>query len=210
MLVPKAPVTGRCKGKGEPMAVLQRTGLRNIALAGGIVLALSGAGAAVVWAEAGQSAPSQTSPSPSPPAPAPTDKKVPGEGRGQAKNRGMALHSETVVKKADGGFETRLAQQGAVEAVSASSITVKSEDGFSQAYAITADTRITRLAATAADLKAGDQVRIAGFKDASGATARQIVAGSPGDQGPGRGRGHGMGKHLGQGHWKDKAPGQAP
>ncbi len=191
------------------MAVPQRTGLRNIALAGGIVLALSGAGAAVVWADAGQSAPSQTSTSPSTPAPATTD-KAPGEGRGQAKNRGMALHSETVVKKADGGFETRLAQQGAIEAVSGSSITVKSEDGFSQAYAITADTRITRLAATAADLKAGDRVRIAGVKDGSGATARQIVAGTPGGQGPGRGLGHGKGKHLGDGHWKDKAPGQAP
>ncbi len=147
----------------------------------------------------------------------------------------MPLHGESVVKKGDGGFETRLTQQGVIEAVSSTSITVKSEDGFSQTYAINAGTKITKLpppaadgtiprdsagkrlkpaAATAADLRTGEQVRITGVKDGSGITAGHIVAGAPGVQGPGngvgRGLGNGWGKHLGNGHWKDKAAGRAP
>jgi hypothetical protein len=147
----------------------------------------------------------------------------------------MPLHGESVVKKGDGGFETRLTQQGVIEAVSSTSITVKSEDGFSQTYAINAGTKITKLpapatdgtiprdskgkrlkpaAATAADLRAGEQVRIKGVKDGSGSTAGRIAAGAPDVLGPGngmgRGLGNGAGKHPGNGHWKDKAAGRAP
>lgn len=218
------------------MAVPPRTGWRSVVLAGGIVVALSGAGAAAVWAGTAQSATplsSPTTPAAQPPGGSPA------EGQAREKNRAVPLHGENVVKKGDGGFETRLTQQGAVEAVSSVSITVRSEDGFSQTYAINAGTKITKLpppaadgtiprdsagkrlkptAATAADLRTGDQVRIKGVKDGSGVTAGHIVAGAPDVLGPGngvgRGLGHGLGngvgKHPGNGHWKDKAAGRAP
>ena len=214
------------------MAVPQRTGWRSGVVAGGIVVALSGAGAAAVWAGTAQSVTPITSPTTSAAQP---PGNPPAEGQARKKDRAMPLHGEGVVKKGDGGFETRLTQQGAIEAVSSASITVKSEDGFSQTYAINAGTKITKLpppaadgtiprdaagkrlkptAATAADLRTGEQVRITGVKDGSGITAGHIVAGAPGVQGPGngagRGLGNGWGKHLGNGHWKDKAAGRAP
>jgi hypothetical protein len=219
------------------MAVPQRTGWRNVVVAGGIVVALSGAGAAAVWAGTAPSAVPLAGPTTSaapPPGNSPPG-SPPVEGQAQKKNRAVPLHGESVVKKDDGGFETRLTQQGAIEAVSSASITVRSEDGFSQTYALNAGTKITKLpppaadgtiprdsagkrlkptAATAADLTTGDQVRIKGVKDGSGITAGHIVAGAPGLPGPGngvgRGLGNGLGKHPGNGHWKDKAAGQAP
>ena len=214
------------------MAVPQRTGWRSVVLAGGIVVALSGAGAAAVWAGTAQSATPLTSPTTSAAQPPGT---APAAGQAHKKNRAVPLHGESVVKKVDGGFETRLTQQGTIEAVGTASITVKSEDGFSQTYGINAGTKITKLpppaadgtiprdaagkrlkpaAATAADLRAGEQVRISGVKDGSGITAGKIVAGAPGVQGPGnglgRGLGHGLGKKLGNGHWKDNVAGRAP
>ena len=197
MLVPKVSVTGRAQGEGEPMKVPQRTGWRSVVLAGGIVVALSGAGAAAVWAGTAQSVTPLASPTTSA---APPPGHSPAEGQAQKKDRAVPLHGENVVKKGDGGFETRLTQQGVIEAVSGASITVKSEDGFSQAYAINAGTKITKLpppaadgtiprdsagkrlkptAATAADLRTGEQVRITGVKDGSGITAGTIVAGAP-------------------------------
>ena len=214
------------------MAVPLRTGWRSFVLAGGIVVALSGAGAAAVWAGTARSATPLATPTTSA---AQSPGTSPAEGQGQKKSRALPLHGEHVVRKGDGGFETRLTQQGAIEAVSSVSITVRSEDGFSQTYAINAGTEITKLPppaadgtsprdsadkrlkptdATAADLRTGEQVRIKGVKDGSGITAGHIAAGAPGLQGPGngvgKGLGYGAGKHPGNGHWKDKTAGQAP
>ncbi|MDI3212066.1 hypothetical protein [Arthrobacter sp. AL12] len=216
------------------MAVPLRTGWRSVVLAGGFVVALSGAGAAAVWAGTEQSATPLATPTTSAAQPPGTS---PAEGRAPQKNRDLPLHGENVVKKSDGGFETRLTQQGAIEAVSSVSITVRSEDGFSQTYVLNAGTEITKLPppaadgtvprgnadkrlkptdAAAADLKTGEQVRIKGVKDESGITAGHIIAGAPGlpgkgpGNGVGKGLGKGLGKHLGNGHWKDKAVGQAP
>jgi hypothetical protein len=222
------------------MAVPQRTGLRNVVLAGSIVLALTGAGAAAVWAGTAPSGVPLTVPTTSvtplagPTTPSTPPAEVP-PGQAQKKNRAVPLHGESVVKSGDGVFETRLAQQGAIEAVSTSSITVKSEDGFSQVYAINAESKITKLpppaadgtlprdsagkklkpsAATAAELRAGEQVRITGVKDGSSITAGRIVAGVQGAQGPGKGwglgLGKGLGKQLGNGHWKDKSAAPNP
>jgi hypothetical protein len=120
-----------------------------------------------------------------------------------------------VVKKADGTFETVLVQQGTVDAVSETSVTVKSEDGFTQTYAVNGDTRIIKVPAPAADgtaakgddgkrlkpseatikdIATGDSVRVAGVKNGSDVTARRIV------EGAGPGPGLGLGKGLGKGH----------
>ena len=221
------------------MAIPQRTGPRNVVLAGSIVLTLTGAGVAAVWAGTAQSATplavpttlavptaSATQPPGNPPAEGQIKKK---------KDRAVPLHGESVVKKGDGGFETRLTQQGAIAAVTGSSITVHSEDGFSQVYAINAGTKIAKLpppaadgtiprdsagkrlkpsAATAAELRAGDHVRVTGVRDGSGITAGRILVGTPDARGPGNGMGNGwgngLGKQPGNGHRKDKAAGPNP
>ena len=175
---------------------------RKVLLAGGIAVALTGGGAAAVWAGTQPSpSPSSASASPGPSASAKTD---PTEGRGQP------IHGEHVVKQQDGSYRTVVTQAGTIDAVSASEVTVKSEDGFSQRYAINAETRIAKVSAgtsepgngkgrpslasaTAADLKAGDAVRISGTKDGGSVTATRIVSGDlpVGIKGHGHQRGHG-------------------
>ncbi len=46
------------------------------------------------------------------------------------------LHGEFVVPASSGGYTTMLTQTGTVTAISATSITVRSEDGYTQTYAI--------------------------------------------------------------------------
>jgi hypothetical protein len=111
-----------------------------------------------------------------------------------------------VVKDANGSFRTVVTQSGTIESVSGSEVTIRSEDGFTQRYAVNGDTKIVKAApemqgrgrgkparpsATAAELKVGDTVHASGTKDGYTVTARRIVlAGLPAMSG-GHQRGHG-------------------
>ncbi|ASN19554.1 hypothetical protein [Arthrobacter sp. YN] len=177
-------------------------GLRKALLAGGIAVALTGGGAAAVWAGT-QASPSPSSASASP-GPSVSAKAKSTEGRGQA------IHGEHVVKQQDGTYRTVVTQTGTIEAASVSEVTVRSDDGFTQRYAITADTRISTVppdlpghrngrgkpslpVATAADLKSGDTVRISGTREGDTVAASRVVAGQlPAGLKGGHGhRGHG-------------------
>jgi hypothetical protein len=48
----------------------------------------------------------------------------------------MPLHGEFVVPDGSGGYATELTQMGTVTAISPTSVTVRSEDGFSQTYVL--------------------------------------------------------------------------
>lgn len=183
------------------MATLKPSFRRGL-LAGAIALALTGGGAAAVWAG------TQPSPSPSSPSASPSP-----SGSGAAKStegRGQAIHGEHVVKQQDGSYRTVLTQTGTIESVSGSEVTVKSEDGFTQRYAITAETRIAKVpenvselrngkgrpslpSATAADLEAGDTVKVSSTKNGETVTATKVVSGElpAGVKGHGHKRGHG-------------------
>ncbi len=52
-----------------------------------------------------------------------------------------ALHGEFVVPDGHGGYNTELTQTGKLTDISDTSVTARSEDGFSQTYVITTDTR---------------------------------------------------------------------
>ncbi|MBB4904652.1 hypothetical protein [Actinophytocola algeriensis] len=52
------------------------------------------------------------------------------------------LHGEVVLSKEGGGTQTVLVQKGAVTAVSATEVTVKSTDGFTTAYSVNDDTKV--------------------------------------------------------------------
>ena len=184
---------------------------RKAVLAGVVALGLTGTGAAFVWAAS----------DPAPPSPSQSQSErgksddAPGQKKPDKPQRPQHLHSEGVVKKADGTFQTILEQRGTVEAVSDTSITVKSEDGYSQAYAVNADTKVTKAPAvepddsqgtddggkrlkpaegTIADIATGDAVRVSGVKDGDQATADRIAEGAGDGPGFGMGRGHGHGK----------------
>jgi hypothetical protein len=57
-------------------------------------------------------------------------------GSGPAAAGATSLHGEFVVPDGSGGYSTVLTQTGAVTAISPTSITVRSEDGYSQTYVI--------------------------------------------------------------------------
>ena len=57
-------------------------------------------------------------------------------GPGPAAVGSTSLHGEFVVPDGAGGYTTELTQTGTVTAISPTSITVRSEDGFSQTYVI--------------------------------------------------------------------------
>jgi hypothetical protein len=202
------------------MSVREPTRLRKAMLAGVVALALTGTGTAIAW-----SAADSPSPTPSPSASGKSGEPTPGKSgkadkdKADKSQRPQQLHSESVVKKADGTFETQLTQQGTVDSVSPTSVTVKSEDGFTRSYAVNAETKITEIparaadgspakgddgkrlkptAGTIADIAAGDAVRISGVKDGDQATAARIIEGAADGPGLGLGRGHGYGH--GKGH----------
>jgi hypothetical protein len=66
--------------------------------------------------------------------------------------------------------------RGEVTAVSATSITLKAEDGFTATYAITADTKVRgKGAGKIADVKVGDRGGAVGTKSGTTLTARAIL-----------------------------------
>lgn len=91
-----------------------------------------------------------------------------------------AEHGEFTARvgKQDGVFDM---QRGLVTQVSATSITVKSPDGFTATYAIDPASKIRedKKAATIGDVKTGDRVQLIATKSGSTATVKRI-----GDHGP--------------------------
>jgi hypothetical protein len=87
------------------------------------------------------------------------------------------LHGEFVVPNGAGGYTTELTQVGTVTATSATSITVRSEDGYSQTYVIpnTAGSAETPFAAD-------DQVVVRATRNGQTATVTNI--GNPPQGGP--------------------------
>ena len=204
------------------MSARKPLGFRKAALGGAVALALTGTGVVVAWA-------ANEPPPPAPPSSSPPGKsgnapgqnkvadqsKAPGQDKPDKAPRPQHLHSESVVKKADGTLETEVSQRGTVESVSDTSITVRSEDGHTQAYAVNAETKVAQMppapadgaaakddggkrlkpsAGTIADIATGDVVRISGAKNGGTVTAQRIIEGAGGGPGLGLGRGQGHGR----------------
>ena len=96
---------------------------------------------------------------------------------GKLAGRG-ALHGEFVLKDADGGFRTVVMQRGKATKVSADEITVRSEDGFTTTYAVTADTLVNSTRGGIDDIDTGEDVNVVATKNGSKATALRVGDGS--------------------------------
>jgi len=96
--------------------------------------------------------------------------------------RGVSVHSESVVKNADGTFTTHVDVNGTATAVSASSISVKAADGFTATFVINSATNVRTSATGTAvtDIKVGDAVHVDGAKSGTTLTAEKVHAGMPG------------------------------
>jgi hypothetical protein len=89
--------------------------------------------------------------------------------------RAGVLHGTVVRPKPGGGTVTVEIQNGAVTAVSQSSITLKSEDGFTRTYGVTSSTIVAARRDGIGSVKVGDQVWVTAT--ASGGTVTAIRIG---------------------------------
>jgi hypothetical protein len=87
----------------------------------------------------------------------------------------LPLHGQFVVAKPGGGYQTLDFQSGSVSKVSASSITVKSTDGFTQDYAVTGSTLVSAQRDGISSVKAGDQAIVLATASGGTRTAVKIV-----------------------------------
>lgn len=104
-------------------------------------------------------------------------KRAPGEVLKRARLLGFRiLHGDSVAMKQDGSTVDVRHQKGTIEAVSATSITLKSRDGYTQTYAVNGETivREKREESTIGELKAGEMAGVVAVKSGGGYTARLI------------------------------------
>ena len=78
------------------------------------------------------------------------------------------LHGQFVIAKSGGGYQTVDVQDGQVTAVSATSMTVKSSDGFTKTYVVTSSTTVDAQRDGIGSVKAGNQASV--FATVSGST----------------------------------------
>lgn len=85
------------------------------------------------------------------------------------------VHGSFTVKGPNGAYETISTQLGTVQAVSSSSLTVKSADGFTQTYAVVPSTVVHADYEGVLSLKHGDSVSVQATVSGSNATAQSVV-----------------------------------
>lgn len=148
-------------------------------LAAGLVAGVVVAGVNVAGA---QTAPG---PTPSASAPAPGAPEKPGKEARKDGRRGMkhgrhggmhgALHGEFTTRAPGGGYQTVAVQRGEATAVSATSITVRSVDGFSRTYVVDDGTLVNAGDEGIADVKSGDRVHVMAIVTDGTAKAVRVV-----------------------------------
>jgi hypothetical protein len=88
---------------------------------------------------------------------------------------GGAVHGQFVVPKSGGGYQTVDVQRGKVTAVSSTSLTVKSADGFSATYAVSSSTIVDAQRDGIGSVKDGNQVYVTATVSGSTATATSVA-----------------------------------
>ncbi|WP_088285658.1 hypothetical protein [Kineosporia sp. A_224] len=110
---------------------------------------------------------------------------------------GRMLHGEVVVETAGGGTETLLVQRGTVTAKTADGVTVRSSDGFTTTWKVTAATQVRAgrpgpgrdgASGTLADVAQGAEVLVAGPRPTSGDPTARTLGVRPAGQRDGLGR----------------------
>jgi hypothetical protein len=86
-----------------------------------------------------------------------------------------AVHGQFVVPKPGGGYQTVDTQRGSVTAVSATSITVKSADGFTKTYQVVGSTNVDAKRDGIGSVKTGHQVAVTATVSGGTATAVSVL-----------------------------------
>lgn len=180
-------IWGTASGTRQPK---RKWSARKVALAVAVAVGIAGAGSVAVYAASGSTA------STSEQGPGGTG-GGPGGGMGGGPGGGLAteaLHGEYVVSDGDGGYTTELLQNGEVTAISDTSVTAKSEDGYTRTYAIDSDTVVGNGSTGLSSIETGDDVTIVATVSGDTATADTLVE---------------EGTATGQGQTGQAPPGQA-
>ncbi|MBV8950912.1 MAG: hypothetical protein JOZ99_08560 [Actinobacteria bacterium] len=143
--LPQEPHQPQPEEPASPRSRVRWPRSRSITIIAAVVLALLVGGISAAVADTGSSSSStSTPPSSNGNAPNTTTPRGP---RGPHGFKGFpgfgamgAIHGELVTPNGSGGYRTVDVQTGTVQAVSTSSITVKSADGFTKTYAVTTNT----------------------------------------------------------------------
>jgi hypothetical protein len=89
---------------------------------------------------------------------------------------GMAIvHGQAVIAKSGGGYQTVDYQRGTVTAVSTTSITLKSSDGFTMSYAINGSTIVGANRGGIGSVKAGNTASVIATVSGKTATAAKVI-----------------------------------
>jgi hypothetical protein len=171
----------------EPNLIRSRT-RRLVAVATGTTLALGAGGIAYAATSDPTPAPSSSTPSDVTPDDE-SGEAAPdfdgdhadgawGHGPGVAFGGVGALHGEFVVETSDGVYETVATQRGTIDEISADSLTVTSEDGYSKTYVLDSaalDSTDPGPVTDPADLAAGDEVVVTASVDGSTAMVTRVI-----------------------------------
>jgi hypothetical protein len=167
-------------------------GSRRVAVMAGVITVGVLAGAGVAVAATSSSSPTPT-PSASPPASArPPMPGMPPKGAwrihgapgpfgpafaGPGMLGGLfgAVHGTVVVPKSGGGYQTVAFQNGKVTAVSSTSITLRSADGYSHTYPVTSSTNVNAQRDGIGSIKVGNQVVVTATVSGGTTTVIRII-----------------------------------
>ena len=86
-----------------------------------------------------------------------------------------AVHGTVVVPKSGGGYQTVAFQNGKVTAVSGTSITLHSADGYNRTYPVTSSTIVNAQRDGIGSIKAGNQVVVTATVSGSTTTVIRII-----------------------------------
>jgi hypothetical protein len=163
-----------------PLSLRVRTRRPYILAAVAVTALLGGAGAALVVTGSGAPLPahnaSATGPAPSS-SPAVPGAAGPGSrssAPGRASDPGV-LHGQYVVRRPGGGYQTIDVQNGQVTAVSSTSITLRSADGFTRSYVVSRSTAVAAGHGGIASVKVGDQASVQAMVTGRSAIATSIT-----------------------------------
>jgi len=169
---------------------------RPITVAGVAVVALAGGAGIGYAATTSASKPAAATTVSAPAAPTPSASPAPGSGSGSGPGHGWRaygggipggptrfargplgaglIHGEFTEPKSGGGYQTIDVQVGTVTAVSGTSVTVKSADGYTVTYTVTSKTVVDAQAAGIGSVKKGDSIFVTATVSGSTPTAADI------------------------------------
>lgn len=100
---------------------------------------------------------------------------APFHGGGFFAGPGGVVHGQVVVPAAGGKFRTEDIQTGKVTAVSGSSLTVRSADGFTKSYRVTGATQVDAGKTGIGSVKVGNQVAVTATVSGSTASLTRVI-----------------------------------